>query len=93
MSNSKAYVIGVDYGTDSVRTIVVDTKNGEEILIEVSAKSFLHHMVRNIVGTLAWIGCEKIKEEKMAEILQAKDRTKSGPNAPACGLYFIGVDY
>ena len=68
-------------------------KNNDEILIEVSAKSFLHHMVRNIVGTIAWMGCDKIKEEKMTEILAAKDRTKSGPNAPACGLYFVGVDY
>ncbi|MBU6339441.1 MAG: tRNA pseudouridine(38-40) synthase TruA [Rickettsiales bacterium] len=66
---------------------------GEEIYIEVSAKSFLHHMVRNIVGTLVFIGIGKEKAENMKNILSAKDRTKSGPNAPACGLYFMKVDY
>ena len=65
----------------------------ERIYIEVSAKSFLHHMVRNIVGTLVFIGIGKEKAENMKFILEAKDRTKSGPNAPACGLYFKKVDY
>lgn len=65
----------------------------ERIYIEVSAKSFLHHMVRNIVGTLVFIGLGKEKAENMKAILLAKDRTKSGPNAPACGLYFVKVDY
>ncbi len=68
-------------------------QNGEEILIEVSAKSFLHHMVRNIVGTLVWVGSGKIAALEMKKILEAKDRTKSGPNAPACGLYFLRADY
>lgn len=69
------------------------TKNGDEIAIEVSAKSFLHHMVRNIVGTLMWVGIGKIKIEDVKKILESRDRTKSGPNAPACGLYFLRVDY
>lgn len=69
------------------------TQNGEEILIEVSAKSFLHHMVRNIVGTLIWVGSGKISSNTVEKILAAKDRTQSGPNAPAYGLYFLRVDY
>ncbi|MBU6141037.1 MAG: tRNA pseudouridine(38-40) synthase TruA [Proteobacteria bacterium] len=69
------------------------TQIGEEIRIDFSAKSFLHHMVRNIVGTLVYVGIGKIGAEEMKNILEAKDRTKSGPNAPACGLYFMGVDY
>lgn len=68
-------------------------KNGEEIIVEVSAKSFLHHMVRNIVGTLVYVGLGKIAVSEISKIIAAKDRTKSGPNAPACGLYFVGVDY
>lgn len=68
-------------------------QNGEEIFIDVSAPSFLHHMVRNIVGTLVWVGIGKIKSQDIEEILKAKDRTKSGPNAPACGLYFSGVEF
>lgn len=69
------------------------TKNADQILIEISATSFLHHMVRNIVGTLVWVGSGKISVEEVKNILEAKDRTKSGPNAPAFGLYFFGVDY
>jgi len=68
-------------------------KIGEEIQIKISAKSFMHHMVRNIVGTLFWVGSQKISPNEMQKILLAKDRTKSGPNAPAHGLYFLGVDY
>ncbi len=69
------------------------TQIGEEIRIDFSAKSFLHHMVRNIVGTLVYVGLGKISAEEIKIILEAKDRTKSGPNAPACGLYFLSVDY
>lgn len=69
------------------------TKNGDEIIIEVSARSFLHHMVRNIAGTLVWVGIGKIKTAEIEDILKDRDRTKSGPNAPAHGLYFLRVDY
>ena len=65
----------------------------ENINITISAPSFLHHMVRNIVGTLVLVGGEKIKADDIKTILEAKDRTKSGPNAPAYGLYFCQVDY
>ncbi len=68
-------------------------KNGSEVLITIKAKSFLHHMVRNIVGTLVYIGLDKINSNDMKNILQAKDRKKSGPNAPAYGLYFLGSLY
>lgn len=76
----------------TVKKITIE-KFGEEILFEISAKSFLHHMVRNIVGTLVWIGSGKFSATEMKKFLAAKDRTKSGPNAPACGLYFLKVDY
>jgi tRNA pseudouridine38-40 synthase len=68
-------------------------KEDELIKIEISAKSFLHHQVRNMVGTLAYVGEGKIKAQEMEKILQARDRKKSGPNAPAEGLYFLGVEY
>jgi len=68
-------------------------RSGEEIAIEISAKSFLHHMVRNIVGTLVMVGSNKISADDVLEILKSRDRRKSGPNAPACGLYFLRVDY
>ena len=68
-------------------------KTGDEIHIEINAKSFLHHMVRNIVGTLVWVGLGKGNAENMKNILEARNRSKSGPNAPSCGLYFLKVDY
>lgn len=64
---------------------------GDEIIFEFSARSFLHHMVRNIVGTLIEIGLGKPYD--IDEILNAKNRSAAGPTAPACGLYFIRADY
>ena len=67
------------------------TQNGDEIIFEFSARSFLHHMVRNIVGTLIEIGLGKPYD--IDEILSAKNRSAAGPTAPAEGLYFIRADY
>jgi len=79
----------------------IDVKNrisdkiegGGIIEIDIVAKSFLHHMVRNITGSLVNIGLQKWSPEKMKEILQAKDRSKAGPTAPAWGLFFMKVEY
>ena len=68
-------------------------REGEHIIFEISAKSFLHHMVRNIVGTLVDVGRGKIKAEQIENIIEAKDRKRAGQNAPAQGLYFVKVDY
>lgn len=80
---------------DPIRAIkkITITKEGDLILLDFSALSFLHHMVRNIVGTLVMAGGGKINADEMKNILEAKDRTKSGKNAPPWGLYFVGVDY
>lgn len=67
------------------------TQHGDEIIFEFSARSFLHHMVRNIVGTLIEIGLGKSLD--IDEILAAKNRSAAGPTAPASGLYFIRADY
>lgn len=66
---------------------------GDEIKFYVEAKSFLYHQVRNIVGTLKMVGDGHLKPEDVKEILEAKDRKKAGPTAPACGLYFYNVKY
>jgi tRNA pseudouridine38-40 synthase len=68
-------------------------QEGGLIKLNFSAASFLHHQVRNMVGTLAFVGGGKIKADDVKLILESKDRQKSGPNAPAGGLYFLGVDY
>lgn len=66
---------------------------GEEIVIEARARSFLHHQVRNMVGTLKLVGAGKWKVVQVAEALQARDRRAGGPTAPAEGLYLVEVIY
>ena len=61
------------------------------IIIEISARSFLHHMVRNIVGTLVEIGLGKPHD--IPTIMAARDRSAAGPTAPSRGLFFIKADY
>ncbi len=65
----------------------------DEIWIEIDARSFLHHQVRNIAGTLAIIGEGKKAIGTIPEILAARDRPAAGPTAPARGLYLVGVNY
>ncbi len=68
-------------------------KNNDKIIFRIQAKSFLHHMVRNIVGTLVDVGLDKTSIQQFQEIIESKDRTKAGPTAPPQGLYFVKVDY
>ena len=65
----------------------------DQILIQISAKSFLHNQVRIIVGTLINIGRKYWKKEKMLEILNYKNRIYAGPTAPAEGLYLKKIHY
>jgi len=76
----------------TINKIFID-KIDSKLLINVSAKSFLHHMVRNIVGTLVYVGTGRYEVDYITDILSTKNRNKSGPNAPACGLYFLKTDY
>ncbi|MED5367121.1 MAG: tRNA pseudouridine(38-40) synthase TruA [Pseudomonadota bacterium] len=69
------------------------TREGDEIHIEAGARSFLHHQVRNIVGTLKWVGEGKWTAREVAAALAARDRTAAGPTAPADGLYLVSVAY
>ena len=70
-----------------------DKYGGQEIRIEAEAQSFLHHMVRNIVGTLSLVGEGKWNADDLKSALEAQDRTKGGPTAPAEGLYLRHIDY
>ena len=76
----------------TIREITVK-RIGNEVQIFVEAKSFLHHQIRNIVGTLKLVGEGRWTEQDVIRILKAKDRSIAGPTAPAVGLYFVGVDY
>ena len=68
-------------------------RRDDYINIEVSANAFLHHMVRNVVGSLARVGTCEESIEWVGEILHARDRTLSGITAPAGGLFLTRVDY
>ena len=68
-------------------------RDGNEIEIEARARSFLHHQVRNMVGTLKLVGEGKWSAEDVTAALEARDRGKGGPTAPACGLYLTEVLY
>lgn len=68
-------------------------REGECVLIEASARSFLHHQVRSMVGTLALVGLGQWREGQVAEALAARQRQALGLNAPPDGLYFVGARY
>lgn len=69
------------------------TREGEEIHVRASARSFLHHQVRSMVGTLKYVGEGKWTPDDVRRALAACDRSACGVVAPASGLYLVGVDY
>ena len=68
-------------------------REGDEVLVEAAARSFLHHQVRSMVGCLALVGRGQWRPEDMREALEAKDRAALGFNAPPDGLYFVEALY
>jgi tRNA pseudouridine38-40 synthase len=69
------------------------TAEGALIALEVTANSYLHHMVRNIAGTLMMVGAGEKPPSWVAETLAARDRARAGITAPASGLYLVCVRY
>ncbi len=78
-----------------VRTLDVFSvrRENEHILVTASARSFLHHQVRSMVGSLKLVGEGKWAPEKLRAVLDARDRSQCGAMAPASGLFFASVDY
>lgn len=68
-------------------------KHGELLVLDIQADGFLHHMVRNIMGSLFAIGRGEQPVDWLAQLLQAEDRTVAAPTASADGLYFINALY
>ncbi|PEQ13280.1 tRNA pseudouridine(38-40) synthase TruA [Novosphingobium sp. PC22D] len=68
-------------------------REGETVIIEAAARSFLHHQVRSMVGCLAMVGLGRWREARVAEALAARDRQALGLNAPPDGLYFVRAVY
>ncbi len=69
------------------------SRAGDEIHVNASARSFLHHQVRSIVGSLKLVGDGKWRPRDMKHALDARDRSECGPVAPPDGLYLVRVDY
>jgi len=82
-------------GPNPVKTIFASevTRRDGLLRYRVTGSGFLHHMVRNIVGTLSEVGRGALKAEEMRRILAAKDRAAAGPTAPAQGLFLVEVEY
>jgi len=82
-------------GPNPVKTIYESKVMREDGLLRyrVRGSGFLHHMVRNIVGTLAEVGRGSMQVEEMGRILAARDRAAAGPTAPAQGLFLVSVEY
>lgn len=68
-------------------------RRGDLIAFHLTANAFLHHMVRNIVGSLVYVGKGRYGPDWLAEVLYGRDRSRAAPTFAAAGLYFMGVDY
>lgn len=81
--------------SNALRTVesVSVSRKGDFVFIDIQANAFLHHMVRNIAGTLFQIGLSEKPVEWVAELLALMDRTKAAATGPATGLYFVNAFY
>jgi tRNA pseudouridine38-40 synthase len=69
------------------------SQEGELLVYRVRGSGFLHHMVRNLVGTMLDVGRGSFSAEAIPEILAARNRAAAGPTAPARGLFLHSVEY
>jgi tRNA pseudouridine38-40 synthase len=79
----------------NVRTVYSSrwSQQDQEFVYEVRGSGFLHHMVRNLVGTFLLVGKRTLKPEDVTRILADRDRSVAGATAPASGLYLVSVEY
>ena len=80
---------------DNVRTIFSSEwkRQGAELVYTVRGNGFLHHMVRNLVGTFLMIGKGSLTAQDLKRILELRDRSAAAATAPACGLFLVSVEY
>ena len=79
----------------NVRTIFSSSweRSGDELIYTVRGSGFLHHMVRNLVGTFILVGRGTLQTEDVTRIIDARSRSAAGATAPASGLYLVEVEY
>jgi tRNA pseudouridine38-40 synthase len=84
-----------DSEVSNVRTIMDScwNRDGEEFIYTVRGTGFLHHMVRNLVGTFVLVGKGTVPIDDFTRILKSHNRSVAGPTAPASGLCLVGVEY
>jgi tRNA pseudouridine38-40 synthase len=85
-----------DEPVSNVRTIFQsrwERRPGEELVYIVRGNGFLHHMVRNLVGTFLMVGKGSLNIAGMRKVLEARNRSEAGSTAPASGLYLVSVEY
>lgn len=91
-SSFRAAGCQAEHARRNVHSVSV-TRRGNFVLIDIEANAFLHHMVRNIVGTLIDVGLGRTSETEFKTLISLKDRSKAGVTAPASGLYFVNAIY
>jgi tRNA pseudouridine38-40 synthase len=72
---------------------VAVVRQGDYLLCDFRANAFLHHMVRNIVGALVYVGKGAQRSEWIAALLSDRDRTQAAPTFSSAGLYFVAAEY
>ncbi|QNE30978.1 tRNA pseudouridine(38-40) synthase TruA [Sphingomonas sp. NBWT7] len=72
---------------------LIVTRTGDRITIAAAARSFLHHQVRSMVGSIAQVGLGRWSADDLRNALEARDRARLGLNAPPDGLYFVAASY
>jgi tRNA pseudouridine38-40 synthase len=88
-------ILPLHAATTNVRTVFASAwvPDGDELIYTVRGSGFLHHMVRNLVGTFLLMGKGTVSRDNLRRILEARERTAAGPTAPASGLYLVEVEY
>jgi tRNA pseudouridine38-40 synthase len=84
-----------DWPASNARFIFSSTweREGDELLYTVKGNGFLHHMVRNLLGTFILVGKGTLRSEDLDRIIAARNRSAAGATAPASGLYLVSVEY
>lgn len=81
-----------NHAARNIQSIGIDRVN-DHLVFHITANAFLHHMVRNIVGSLVMIGKGEKSQQWLKDVINSGDRKLAGPTAPASGLYFHSVTY